>query len=71
MKDLVKTDWNESRVQKHHGSHTNRCMFIPWLSLVERGARNARVVGLIPTGDQYENACMHSLPLVALDKSIC
>ena len=27
--------------------------------LVERGACNARVVGSIPTGDQYENVCIH------------
>ena len=27
--------------------------------LVEHGACNVRVVGTIPTGDQYENVCTH------------
>ena len=27
--------------------------------LVEHGTSNARVMGSIPTGDQYENVCTH------------
>lgn len=42
--------------------------------LVEHDVCNARVVCLIPTGDQYDvkvRLCMHSLLEVTLDKSIC
>lgn len=32
--------------------------------LVEHGAGNARVVGLNPMGDQYDNVCTHNCKLL-------